>query len=54
MLAASSRSPAIGLNVPNSYPILVPMVAPGTYRIIDQVEGEGRTRLGGHVIVVVR
>ena len=50
---ATTTIPAIGLNVPNSYPILIPMVPPGTYRIIDQVEGAGR-RLGGHVIVVVR
>ena len=51
---ATITIPAIGLPVPNSYPILIPMVPPGTYRIIDQVGGEGRKRLGGHVIVVVR
>lgn len=50
---ATSTVPAIGLNVPNSYPILIPMVPPGTYRIIDQVDGAGK-RVGGHVIVVVR
>ncbi|HEX5631137.1 MAG TPA: hypothetical protein VFY15_05710, partial [Acidimicrobiia bacterium] len=50
---ATTTIPAIGLNVPNSYPIRIPTVAPGTYRIIDHVEGRGE-RVGGHVIVVVR
>ena len=50
---ATTTIPAIGLNVPNSYPIRIPTVPPGTYRIIDQVEGRGE-RVGGHVIVVVR
>lgn len=51
---ATITIPAIGLPVPNSYRILIPMVPPGTYRIVDQVEGAGGKRLGGHVIVVVR
>lgn len=51
---ATTTVPAIGLNVPNSYSILIPDVPPGTYRIIDDVGGANRQRLGGHVIVVVR
>lgn len=50
---ATITIPAIGLNVPNDYPIRIPAVPPGTYRIIDQAEGRGE-RVGGHVIVVVR
>lgn len=50
---ATTTIPAIGLNVPNSYPIRIPAVPSGTYRIIDWAEGAGE-RIGGHVIVVVR
>jgi hypothetical protein len=43
----------IGLDIPNSYRILIPDVSPGTYRIVDRVN-ENRNEITGFVIVVVR
>jgi len=45
--------PAIGLPVPNSYPILIPLVPPGTYRVIDSIAVISGS-LDGFVIVQVR
>lgn len=45
--------PDIGLSVPNSYQVLIPQVAPGTYRITDRIFGTGST-LTAHVAVEVR
>jgi len=45
--------PDIGLNVPNSYDVLIPQVAPGIYRITDRIFGPDST-LTAHVAVEVR
>ena len=45
--------PDIGLNVPNAYDVLIPHVAPGTYRITDRIFGPNTT-LTAHVVVEVR
>jgi len=44
--------PAVGLEVPSSYPIMVPEVAPGAYRIVDAASSPGTT-VTGFVIVEV-
>ena len=44
--------PAIGLEVPSEFPIAIPDVAPGTYRIEDRVHA-GQDFLIGFVIVEV-
>ena len=41
--------PAIGLPIPNSYPIIIPDVEPGMYRILDMVEPD----VSGFVMVQV-
>lgn len=45
--------PDIGLNLPNSYDVLIPGVAPGTYRITDYIFGPDST-LTAHIAVEVR
>jgi hypothetical protein len=47
---ATTTVPAIGLPIPNSYPIIIPDVKPGIYRIRDTVEPDLAT---GFVIVQV-
>ena len=44
--------PDIGLTVPNAYQVLIPQVAPGTYRIVDRIFGPEST-LTAHVAVEV-
>ena len=44
--------PDIGLIVPSSYQVLIPQVAPGTYRITDRIFGPGPT-LTGHILFEV-
>lgn len=44
--------PAVGLSIPSSYPIVIPDVPPGTYRIVDEVF-EGGARITGFVLVEV-
>jgi hypothetical protein len=51
---ATTTIPAIGLNIPNTYQILIPHVIPGMYRIADRAlvpEGE---ETAGFVLVEVR
>lgn len=45
--------PDIGLTVPNSYEVLIPQVAPGTYRIADRIFGPDST-LTAHIAEKVR
>lgn len=44
--------PDIGLVIPHSHEITIPDVAPGMYRVTDQLFGAGES-LNGHVIVEV-
>jgi len=45
--------PAIGLQIPNSYPILIPEVKPGLYRIEDVAGSPGGVDVTGFVFVEV-
>lgn len=45
--------PAIGLPVPDSYTVLIPDIPPGTYRIFNEGNIDGK-RAAGLVIVTVR
>jgi hypothetical protein len=44
--------PAVALRLPNTYPILIPNVSPGTYRIEEEIFWEGGLT-AGYVIVEV-
>jgi hypothetical protein len=50
---ATTAVEAIGLPIPNSYPIHIPNVAPGTYRIEDRVVRPGGVDIVGFVVVEV-
>jgi len=52
--AVTITVPSIGLPVPSSYPIVIPDVAPGLYRIEDRVVGPGGVTITGFVFVEVR
>ena len=45
--------PAVGLEVPSSYPIKIPEVASGTYRIVDDASGPGGTVTGFVIVEVI-
>lgn len=47
---ATTAVMAIGLSVPNSYEIIIPTVAPGTYRIADRAITPGG-EISGFVLV---
>jgi hypothetical protein len=47
------RVPSIGLALDEGYPIVVPAVEPGRYRIVDEVLGGGDTITGFTVVEVV-
>lgn len=44
--------PAIGLGVPNTYEVVVPDVAPGVYRIADEIWADGVQLVGLEAVVV--
>lgn len=50
---ATTTIPAIDLPIPSSYPIVIPEVEPGTYRIADEVFTGGEGSITGFVIVEV-
>ena len=43
----------LGLRIPNSYPVLIPNVAPGTYRIVDGLYGFQMSLAGYEIVEVV-
>jgi hypothetical protein len=45
--------PALGLGVPNSATIIIPDVAPGLYRIRDELDSQGSEPIAGFVLVEV-
>jgi hypothetical protein len=45
--------PAVGLEVPSSYPIMIPEVAPGIYRIVDVAFNRGTTVTGFVIVEVI-
>ena len=45
--------PAVGLPIPNSYQVRVPDAPPGTYRIVDEAQGESGESRTGIVVVVI-
>jgi len=45
--------PAVGLPIPNSYPILIPDVEASTYRLADEAIQPGSPAISGWVIVEV-
>ena len=49
----ATTMPAVGLPVPNSYPIMIPEVPPGTYRIVDAAFYPGTTVTGFVMVEVV-
>lgn len=50
---ATTTIPAIDLPIPSSYPIVIPEIEPGTYRITDEVLTGGEGSITGFVIVEV-
>jgi hypothetical protein len=50
---ATTTIPALGLSVPNSAAIIVPDVAPGLYRIRDELVSQGSETIAGFVLVEV-
>lgn len=44
--------PDLGLQVPNSYPIVIPDVAPGTYRLTDRLIGNESDLVGYEIVEV--
>lgn len=44
--------PGLGLQVPNSYPIVIPDVAPGTYRLTDRLIGNESDLVGYEIVEV--
>ncbi|MGH8945921.1 MAG: hypothetical protein ACRDVL_07220 [Acidimicrobiia bacterium] len=50
---ATTTIPAIALPIPSSYPIVIPEVEPGTYRIVDEVFAGGEGAIRGFVLVEV-
>ena len=51
---ATTTIPAIEFPLPNSFPILIPGVSAGTYRISDQIVVAGADDVVGFVLVDVR
>ena len=49
---ADSTIPAIALPIPNDYAILIPPVAPGHYRIADQITDTGPSQTAFVVVEV--
>lgn len=43
----------LGLRIPNSYPVLIPDVAPGTYRIVDGLYGFEMSLTAYEIVEVV-
>jgi len=52
-LGVTMTIPAVALRLPNTYPILIPNVSPGTYRIEEEIFWDGGLT-AGYVIVDVQ
>jgi hypothetical protein len=50
---ATTTIPAVDLPIPSSYPILIPEVEPGTYRIAEEIITGGEDVITGLVFVEV-
>lgn len=49
---ATIAIPDLGLQVPNSHPIVIPDVAPGTYRLTDRLIGNESDLIGYEIVEV--